>query len=130
VALVFAGLRTRGYSFVAILLAAIAKHQMWITFTARVFGGAVGDGGVGVRDVALFSDAQRTVLRGAGVVADRSVEQVIDDSKREFISTLRHLDSHATKWSACIRRFSSRFLTAASAQSASGVGSDVAVVQP
>ena len=100
------------FASLAILLSAIAKHHIWVTFTARVFGGAVpadvvaSGNSVGVISPSFhFSNLQQLYRSSSALAGTRTVQQVIDDSKREFISTLRYLEANQPSRFARLKRF-------------------------
>ena len=88
--------RAAGFTIPAILLAAIAKHLLWISFTARVFAPS---SGVFVADVVQHHRASGRAL------ALMSDVDLIKSVKREFRASLRYIESHHAKLFRCMRAF-------------------------
>jgi len=97
--------RRRGYEFVAVMLAAIAKHRLWVHFTARVFGSQattsmtpeIGDGDDDDEATSLIM--QHTPMAGAAAVT-----VVVERCKSELRSWLRVVKARRPKWFGCVAR--------------------------
>ena len=81
------------------MLAAIAKHELWVSFAARMFAGRhsnVGDDG------AFSDDLHHLVDRGDAAIRVRTAAEVVDGIKAEFVAALRYMKQKHVKWFRCM----------------------------
>jgi len=91
--------RRSAWSLVAIWLAAIAKHELWVCFAARMFAGRsshVGDDG------SFSDDLHHLVDRGDAAIRVRTAAEVVDDIKAQFVAALRYMKLKHYKWFRCM----------------------------
>ena len=87
--------RRAGFTIPTILLVAITKHLLWISFTARVFASA----SVDMADVVQHHRVSGFAL------ANLSDDDLIASVKREFRASLRFVERHHVKLFRCMARF-------------------------
>ena len=87
--------RSAGFTIPVILLVAIAKHLLWISFTARVFANA----SVDMADVVHHHHVYGSAL------ANLSDDDLVESVKREFRASLRFVENHHVKLFRCMARF-------------------------